>query len=1152
MRILNKNKLFGKLSNFEEILNSANNLLFIIHPTDEVILETNKTACKILGYNKNELIGKRLIDICYNIEYERKKINDCLLNESNNNYESIRITNDKRQICLEVNTSLIEFDNQKAILQLCRDITKRKTFEEALKESEARYRALYENHPLILISIDSDKKIVSINKNGAMELGYDPDELIGKNVSDLFAAKESERLVKQIQNVIDNAGRPSPHEMKMLRRNQTEFWVRETIYASTTNNLKPQVFFVCDNITYQKNAEAEAKNLAHSLQNMLDASPLGVLVYRMDDNGELIFISTNQSAVNILHIDLYSLISKKIGDIFPGLIKEGFVEKFKSVILTGAPLYNQTMKYQDEHFKGYYEFSAMRLTDRIVAVFFTDVTEKQKALEALKESELKFKTLFESANDAIFLMKENKFIDCNLKALDIFECGKEKIIGNSPTDFSPEYQPNGKNSEKLFDDKIKLVLDNNPQFFEWTYLKQNGTEFHVEISLKKIELRDETFLQAIVRDVTERKKSEKIISDQKRELSTLMSNLPGMAYRCSNNATWTMHFVSEGCLPLTGYPPEDLLNDNKISFASLIHNDDKKQVNDAVQNALANKEPFTLLYRIVTLSGEEKWVWEKGRAIYDDFGNILHLEGFISDITETKIAEEKIKILAHALTSVTECVCIADLRERIKFINKSFTRVYGYEPEELIGKHISVIRSDKNGPEIVRRILPETLAGGWTGELINVRKDGEEFPIHLSTSLIIDDNGHPIATTGIIIDITDRLMREKELKEAKEKAEEASRLKTSFFTNISHELRTPLVGILGFAEIIKEEVEQPEISNMAGLILKSGQRLMETLNSVLDLSRIEANKVTLNYSEFNLAHFIKENIKLFDKLAIDKGLTLLLNIIDSDVYVYLDEQILYQIINNLIGNAIKYTEKGSVIVEVDSFVKDKDKFATIKVIDTGIGIREENLTQIFEEFRQVSEGLNRRFEGSGLGLTITKKFVEMMSGKISVESEINKGSIFTLTFKAKDKKFENNSINLIADSQAGQIPKVETTSSTLLPEILMVENDPASRKVTSLFLKDYYNLTFAETGEEALEKAKEKIYHAILMDINLGRGLTGVEAAKMIKKFNGYEKIPIIALTAFAMAGEKEEFLKNGCTHYLSKPFRKDDILKLLKEIISY
>lgn len=756
MPIIKKSKTTESNINFEGIFNSAHDAIFVIHPRDEIILEVNKSAADIFGYTKQEFIGKKLFDISKDIEFERKRINELLSDNAKNNFESLRLTSNRNEICLEVNASLIKYKGEDAILQLCRDITKRKSFERALMESETKYRALYENHPLILISVDLNKKIISINQNGANELGYYAEELIGTDITDLFIPKEINRLNKQIKDVLQDSGKPSSHEMKMLTRNKQEFWVRETIYSSESINHQTQIFFVCDNITYQKNAEAEAKNLAHSLQNMLDASPLGVLVYRLDENGELIFISTNQSAVNILQIDLYSLISKKIQDIFPALAEQGLPEKFKSVISTGHPLLNQTLKYQDQHFAGYYEFSAMRLTENTIAVFFTNITEKQKALTALTESELKYKTLFESSNDAIFLMKDDKFIDCNLRTTEIFGCSKDQIIGKSPQYFSPEYQPDGTLSNDAALLKINLALKDNPQFFEWTHKRFDGSLFFAEVNLKKIEFHNDVYLQAIVRDVTERKKSERIISDQRRELSTLMSNLPGMAYRCRNNINWTMQFVSEGCFELTGFRPEELIEDKVISYANLIHKEDRLLVNDDVQKALEKKESFTLLYRIITANNEVKWVWEKGRGIYDESGKLICLEGFITDITERKNSEEKIKILAHALTSVTECVCITDLRDRIQYINRSFSRVYGYTQNELRDKHISIIRSEKNDPEIVKRILPETLAGGWTGELINVRKDGEEFPIHLSTSLVLNDEGRPIAMTGVIVEIKNR------------------------------------------------------------------------------------------------------------------------------------------------------------------------------------------------------------------------------------------------------------------------------------------------------------------------------------------------------------------------------------------------------------
>ena len=623
------------------------------------------------------------------------------------------------------------------------------------EEPNDKFRLLYENHPLIHITINLDGIITSVNKNGAQELGYLTNELIGSHLSILFVTQDAARLEKQIQYVLLNPDKQSPHEMKMLRKNKQEFWVRETIYTTDESSLIKEIFFVFDNITFQKNAEAKAKDLAQSLQNMLDASPLGVLVYRLDENDDLILISTNQSAVDILHIDVYALISKKIQDIFPSLMKDNVIGKFKDVLNTNTPLLSQSLNYEDIHFKGVYEFSVMKLSDKTIAVFFTDITEKQKALDALKLIELKFKTLFESANDAIFLMKDDIFVDCNEKTTQLFKSAKSEIIGKNPYMFSPASQPDGKPSKSKAKKKITEAINGVPQFFEWRHTSFDGQQFDAEVSLKRIELQQEVYLQAIVRDISDRKQSEIIISEQKRELDLLLSNLPGMAYKCANNLNWTMQFVSEGCYQLTGYRKDELINDKVVSYSNLIHKDDQLLVYETVQNAVNNHESYTIIYRINTWQGLEKWVWEKGRAIYNDKGDVICLEGFVTDITERKLAEEKINILAHALKSVSECVCITNMRDKIIFVNKSFTRVYGYSSNEITGKPISFIRSQKNDPAIVKKIFPETLAGGWTGELINKRKNGEEFLTHLSTSLITDDAGKPIALAGVSVEISD-------------------------------------------------------------------------------------------------------------------------------------------------------------------------------------------------------------------------------------------------------------------------------------------------------------------------------------------------------------------------------------------------------------
>ena len=661
--------------------------------------------------------------------------------------------------------------------------------------------------------------------------------------------------------------------------------------------------------------------------------------------------------------------------------------------------------------------------------------------------------------------------------------------------------------------------------------------------------------------------------------------------------------------------------------------------------------------------------------ILDKEGNAIAMEGFITDITERKLAEEKISMLAHALKSISESVCITDMNDIITFVNTSFTYTYGYKSLEILGKHVSIIWSDNNPQMKLNQIQPKTLEGGWTGELLNVKKNGDEFPILLSTSVIKDDAENPIALIGISTDITERKKAEEalkqseerfkslvdnmlepalildysgtilfannstarlvdlnspeqalgmkifdflhpnynlpvqralketlvnpdrffvefilitvndnerwieslgtkiifnnnpgilitlhdiserkkaeeQLKEAKEYAEEMNELKSNFLASMSHELRTPLVGILGYAELLQEGLKNSHQYEMAGRILQSGNRLMETLNSLLDLSRIEANQVELNLEPVNVINIVNTQLLLFKPVAEERGLYLKSEFSEDKITAHLDERFLGQIINNLVNNAIKFTHKGGVVIKVYSYDEGKDKFVKINICDTGIGIPKDNIKLIFDEFRQVSEGFNRHFEGTGLGLTITKRFVELMKGKIEVKSEIGKGSEFTVTFKihSDEKVFDIIDKKLIKDNIEDidySIPPAE------IANVLMVEDDESSQDITKVFLKEICNLKFASSGEEALIAVKEEKFDAILMDINLGAGMSGTEAALKIKQFDEYKDTPIVAVTAFAMKGDKDEFLKNGCTHYISKPFNRISISRLMKNILS-
>jgi len=364
---------------------------------------------------------------------------------------------------------------------------------------------------------------------------------------------------------------------------------------------------------------------------------------------------------------------------------------------------------------------------------------------------------------------------------------------------------------------------------------------------------------------------------------------------------------------------------------------------------------------------------------------------------------------------------------------------------------------------------------------------------------------------------------------------------------MSHELRTPLVGILGFAELLQERLREDTTKEMADRILTSAGRLMDTLNLLLDLSRIEAKKVDINLQPNRISELVESQVQLFEAVAEKKNLFLETSIINHNLYSNVDEQIFRQIINNLVNNALKYTYTGGVLVSVDSIINDSGEFVRVSVKDTGIGIPTESLGLIFQEFRQVSEGFNRHFEGTGLGLTITKNFVESMGGQISVNSTIGSGSTFTIIFPLL-KDYKQIEVKKVIDSNS-ELLSVKEYKAEFRPKLLVVDNDDSSRDIIKLFLKNICETDFADSGEKAFRQVNEKKYDIILMDINLGKGMSGVETTREIRKIESYKEIPIVAITGFAMRGDREEFILAGCTHYLSKPFTRTKLLKLISEI---
>jgi CheY-like chemotaxis protein len=334
---------------------------------------------------------------------------------------------------------------------------------------------------------------------------------------------------------------------------------------------------------------------------------------------------------------------------------------------------------------------------------------------------------------------------------------------------------------------------------------------------------------------------------------------------------------------------------------------------------------------------------------------------------------------------------------------------------------------------------------------------------------------------------------------------------------------------------------------MINTILKSSQRLLNTFNLIIDLSVIEANKLRVRKKVENLAELIFNIQDPYQTLAAEKNLYFDVHTDIPDAFYETDPDLLSQVIINLLDNALKYTEYGGVSISLKKIDPDDGipGFA-IEVADTGIGISSQKISMIYDAFRQASEGYNRAYEGMGLGLHISKRYIDELGCRIDVESEPGKGTRFTI-FLPLENNQEKNDQETLAAAEATVVVK---ENEPRLPKVLYVEDDPDHREFVSLFLKDKYEVFLAEDGPKGVEIASQIHFDAILMDINLGPRMNGLETVKEIRKIEGHENIPIAAVTANAMVTQKAEYLSGGCSHFISKPFSKNKLLDFLEKMV--
>ncbi len=512
-------------------------------------------------------------------------------------------------------------------------------------------------------------------------------------------------------------------------------------------------------------------------------------------------------------------------------------------------------------------------------------------------------------------------------------------------------------------------------------------------------------------------------------------------------------------------------------------------------------------------------------------------------LNQLKNQADELNILINTIPAM---VYFKDSKLRYRLANKAFLDFSGLTKEELIGKSLHNIFKDYVPFGDYEKKEQKVIEQGKLYFHIEeqLQKNNKTIWVHTNIAPVRNQKGKIIGLIGVSWDITDQKNYEQTLTKAKELAEEGERIKDQFLTNMSHEIRTPLNGIIGMAEVL-ENTELNENQKEYLYILKnSGEHLINLINDVFEYSAIEKGEIKPGYDIFNLKDLLHQIIDLFKPQIEKKGLSLTYEIKSPD-YIKSDKKLIEKIIRNLISNAVKFTDKGSISLSVNQISqKEKDNITLhFSIKDTGIGIQPQHLGRLFGSFTQVDNSTTKKYQGTGLGLAISKKLVEMLKGKIGVESKWKQGSEFWFEIPAVAIKKEtphNDEKILLKEILNGF-------------RVLLVEDNLINQKITKMTLeKEGCVVDVAGNGKECLEKYHNKYYDLILMDIQMPV-MDGLEATRRIRK---YEKIHkdrrsfIVALTANALKEDKDRALKAGVDGFIAKPFKPDELFQILYRFI--
>ncbi len=1158
---------------------------FFVIDLEGHILYCNPATEYITGYKPEEFLYKHFTE---NVALDQEEMDgfknlfEKLIREEHLDPFELQIIKKGGEKCWVESRAVILKDEKGpcSIQMVTRDIHEKKLAETSLRESEEKYRFLYDNSYSINVIIDQDGIIMDVNKAAVKMFGVPKSAVRGRSVFEYIVPEQQDEALHILQEHLKGMETPVIELHLDLASGQRTVILEDGSVHSFKEGNKTRMLVsaldITDNLRFkdEKDFRLQAEKLISRISagfiNLPDTETDAAIVDALGQISELIgaercnlflrteddryFSNTHEwsKGPKDSQLEIFQMIPVETFAFTAGLLedrqnlvfgkpsdipdeatdlkewfgKDGFRPVYFVPVVSGNIVTGTIGLYGAFNEEKDWPEELDSLLSMLANVLLS-AKERKKINRLLRLSQF----AIENSKQATYLInKDARIVSANPAVTELTGYSLDELIGMRIVDLDPDYP-----LEQFFG-LFELLRKEKNITFQSRVLRKDKKQFPIEINISYINFEGEDFLIGFVQDITERLRVADEIKKSEEQYRRIFENIIDVFYEAGMDGN--LINVTPSIETLSSYTREELIGKPMTIFYADTTEREK------FLNLLKKQGYIKNHYlKLKDKDGSIRYCMVSSKIINNDEGKPDRIVGSLSDISDRIDAESRIRQLSSAVEQSPISIIILNNKGLIDYVNPNFQNVIGYNSEQLLGRALfSIDELDLNEDDFKAMYEILTEKHIWRGEIKYLKNKKVESWAQLTLSTITDNTGELTHFVGIGEDVTRRKLYEEELKLAKRKAEESDKLKSSFLANMSHEIRTPMNAILGFSSLLKEESLKDEQRNYyIDIINNKGKDLIRIISDIIDISRIEAGDLEMKIEPVHVYEFIKDIYTEYKSDAVistRNGLRFRLNLPEKrKVVVNTDPVRLKQVLINLIQNAIKFTSDGYIEIGFSFTPDNKIRFF---VKDSGIGIPKDKQALIFDRFRQVDDSHTREYGGTGLGLSISENLVTRLGGTLSLVSEPGQGSefYFDLDFISGESVPEKQASEKEHPVSAGEL-------NLNGKRILIVEDDSSSYLyLDSILNKTQPEIVWAKNGKQAVDIFRSgNNFDMVLMDIRMPE-MNGFDATRIIREID--EKVPIIAQTAYAQVADRKIALESGCNDYLSKPIKAGELVKML------